>query len=257
MTEIVPAAPHEYDEALTLLFNQLPPSEQKTAIADVLTALRRGRIANHGVLAAKSDGRMVGSILYLMQQDQTAFVWPPAAAAARVPATDDALLGEVVRRIDAANAWLGQCLLEIDRHTERAILDRNGFRHLTDLRFLVRRLEHFPSALPITGPDGELLETVTYQPGVNDARFAAIDRANLRQDCAIAPSSRGRGRANRRSSAIRCRANSTRALEALPLARAGRRRAVDERPSRAILVGSRLSGSRTRLPRPRSRPTDV
>ncbi len=185
MTEIVPAAPHEYDAALTLLFNQLPPSEQKTAIADVLTALRRGRIANHGVLAAKSDGRMVGSILYLMQQDQTAFVWPPAAAAARVPATDDALLGEVVRRIDAANAWLGQCLLEIDRHTERAILDRNGFRHLTDLRFLVRRLEHFPSALPITGPDGELLETVTYQPGVNDARFARlIERTYVKtRDC--------------------------------------------------------------------------
>ena len=61
MIEIVPAAPQEYDAALTLLFNQLPPSEQKAAIADVLTALRRGRIANHGVLTAKSDGRMVSS----------------------------------------------------------------------------------------------------------------------------------------------------------------------------------------------------
>jgi GNAT superfamily N-acetyltransferase len=185
MIEIVPAAPQEYDAALTLLFNQLPPSEQKAAIADVLTALRRGRIANHGVLTAKSDGRMVGSILYLMQQDRTAFVWPPAAAGTRVPATDDALMSEVIRRIDAADAWLGQCLLEIDRHPERAILERNSFRHLTELRFLVRRLEHFPSAPPITGPDGELLETVTYQPGVNDTRFARlIERTYVKtRDC--------------------------------------------------------------------------
>jgi GNAT superfamily N-acetyltransferase len=185
MTEIVTAAPHEYDAALTLLFNQLPPSEQKAAIADVLSALRRGRIANHGVLIAKRDGRIVGSILYLMQQDRTAFVWPPAAAGERVPNTDDALLGEVVRRIGAADAWIGQCLLEVDRHTERAILERHGFRHLTDLRFLVRRLEYFPGALPITGPDGELLETVTYQPGVNEARFARlIERTYVKtRDC--------------------------------------------------------------------------
>ncbi len=122
MTEIVLAAQDEYEPALRLLFNQLPPSEQKVAIADVLTALRRGRILNHGLLVAKRDSQVLGSILYMMQQDRTAFVWPPASAQERVPATDDALLQEVVRRINAAQAWIGQSLLEIQRYTERQIL---------------------------------------------------------------------------------------------------------------------------------------
>jgi GNAT superfamily N-acetyltransferase len=185
MTQIALAAHDEYEAALKLLFNQLPPSEQKAAITDVLCALRRGRIANHGVVIAKCGGQIVGSILYMMQQDRTAFVWPPAAARERVPATDDALLQEVVRRIDAAQAWIGQSLLELHRHTERQILERNGFRHLTDLRFLVRRLEHFPGAPPITGPEGDLLESMTYEPGVNDARFARlIERTYIKtRDC--------------------------------------------------------------------------
>lgn len=186
MTEIVPAAQNEYEPALRLLFAQLPPAEQKAAISDVLSALRRGRIAHHAVLVAKCDGQIVGSILFMMQQDRTAFVWPPAAAQSRhVPAADDGLLQEVIRRIDSAEAWIGQCLLDLNRHTERQILERNGFRHLTDLRFLVRRLEHFPSAPPILGPVCEPLESITYEPGVNDARFARlIERTYVKtRDC--------------------------------------------------------------------------
>jgi GNAT superfamily N-acetyltransferase len=185
MTQIVLAAHEEYEAGLRLLFNQLPAAEQKAAISDVLTALRRGRIAQHGLLLAKSEGRPVGSILYLMQHDRTAFVWPPASAGERVPATDDALMQEVIRRIEAAQAWIGQSLLEMHRHTERQILERNGFRHLTDLRFLVRRLEHFPNAAPVTGAEGELLESIIYQPGINDARFARlIERTYVKtRDC--------------------------------------------------------------------------
>ena len=151
------------------MFNQLPPSERKAAIADVLTALRRGRIAAHGLLMAKRDSQIVGSILYLMQQDRTAFVWPPAAVGPRVSVTDDLLLQYVCPIMPPALDC--QCLLEPHRHTEREI-ERNGFRHLTDLRFLVRRLEYFSAAPPILGPAGEPLETITYQPGVNDGRFA-------------------------------------------------------------------------------------
>ena len=185
MTQVFAAASTEYETALALVFNQLPPSERKAAIADVLTALRRGRIAAHGLLMAKRDSQIVGSILYLMQQDRTAFVWPPAAVGPRVSVTDDLLLQDVLRRINAAGAWIGQCLLEPHRHTEREILERNGFRHLTDLRFLVRRLEHFSAAPPILGPAGEPLETITYQPGVNDGRFARlIERTYVKtRDC--------------------------------------------------------------------------
>ena len=105
MIEIVPAAPHEYEPALALLFDRLPSSAQQASIADVMKALGSGRIALYGLLTARVDGALVGSILYMLQADRTAFVWPPATSPdGSVPETDDALLGEVIRQIEMADA---------------------------------------------------------------------------------------------------------------------------------------------------------
>jgi GNAT superfamily N-acetyltransferase len=186
MIEIVPATADEYEAALGLLFNQLPSGEQKSSIADVLRALRRGRISQHGLLTARIEGAMVGSALFMLQSDRTAFVWPPAHTAEDpAPEVDDALLREIVCRIEKADAWIGQCLIERDRHEERETLSRNGFKHLTDLRFLVRRLDQPPAHPPTWALDGEPLETITYEPGINDARFARlIERTYLEtRDC--------------------------------------------------------------------------
>ena len=186
MIEIVPATADEYEGALGLLFNQLPPTQQKSSIADVLKALRRGRILQHGLLTARVDGTIVGSTLFMLQLDRTAFVWPPAQTDEEpAPEVDDALLREVIGRIEKADAWIGQCLIELDRHEEREALSRNGFQHLTDLRFLVRRLDHAPANPPTWALDGEPLETITYEPGINDARFARlIERTYLEtRDC--------------------------------------------------------------------------
>jgi ribosomal protein S18 acetylase RimI-like enzyme len=176
MIEIVPAAPHEYEPALALLFDRFPSSAQQASIADVMKALGSGRIAFHGLLTARVDGALVGSILYMLQADRTAFVWPPATSPdGSVPATDDALLGEVIRRIEMADAWIGQCLIDMHWREERQTLERNGFTHLTDLRFLVRRLDVVPPEPPDPASDaGEALETIAYQPGVNEARFARV-----------------------------------------------------------------------------------
>jgi ribosomal protein S18 acetylase RimI-like enzyme len=175
MIEIVEAANDEYQAALGLLFDNLPIAQQKASIFDVLNALRRGRIARHGVLTARADDVIVGSILYMVQLDRTAFVWPPATSGKyREPALEDALLREVIHRVESADAWIGQCLVELNRKHEQETLERNGFKHLTDLRFLVRRLDHVLDRAPRPAPDDEPLETITYQPGTNDARFARL-----------------------------------------------------------------------------------
>ena len=89
MIEIVPAARDEYEAALALLFDRLPAAEQQASIADVLKALRGGRIALHGLLTAHVEtASMVGSILYMLQADRTAFVWPPATSLGRIGAGD-------------------------------------------------------------------------------------------------------------------------------------------------------------------------
>ena len=161
---------------LRLLFDRLPAGEQRASIVDVMKALNGGRIALHALLTAHVDGVIVGSILYMLQVDRTAFVWPPATSCeGSGPATDDALLGEVIRRVEMADAWIGQCLIDLNRRQERQTLDRNGFRHLTDLRFLMRRLDDVPNERSDLAPNaGEALETIAYQPGVNDFRFARV-----------------------------------------------------------------------------------
>jgi GNAT superfamily N-acetyltransferase len=185
MTEIVPAAPADYQAALALLFSRLPIAEQQNSITDVLRALRGGRITLHGLLTARDNGQMIGSILYVLQADRTAFVWPPILAPGRgEPATEDALLAEVIRRIEAANAWIGQCLIELARCHERETLERSGFRHLTDLRFLARRLGDLSNEPPNPALETtEPLETVTYEPGINDARFARAIEESYRETC--------------------------------------------------------------------------
>jgi len=169
------------------LFDRFPADQQRASIADVLKALRRGRITHHGLLTARADGVITGSILYVLQTDRTAFVWPPATSGGEAArATEDALLREVIHRIETADAWIGQCLIDCHWGQERETLERNGFSHLTDLRFLGRRLELAPCDLSGAAADaGDALETVTYEPGVNDARFGCLIEQTYRgtRDC--------------------------------------------------------------------------
>ncbi len=187
MIEIVPAAPQQYQAALELLFERLPAAEQQLSIADVLKALRGGRITLHGLMTAREGEAILGSDLFVLQADRTAFVWPPAVALdERVQEIEDALLGEVIRRINAAGAWIGQCLIELNHRHERETLERNGFRHLTDLRFMARRLDGFCLEPPPQDVDADdELEAVTYQPGVNDGQFARLIEATYAEthDC--------------------------------------------------------------------------
>ena len=186
MIEIVPASRDEYEAALALLFDWLPAAEQQTSIADVLKALRRGRVAHHGLLTARENGLMVGSILYILQEDRTAFIWPPVAVAGTpAAAIEDTLLQEVIRQIESHNAWIGQCLIELARREARQTMERNGFKHLTDLRFLVRQFDSGSLPIPDASPGGDALEAVTYEPGVNESRFARLIEESYREtrDC--------------------------------------------------------------------------
>jgi len=187
MIEIVPAIGDEYEAALALLFDRFPANQQQASILDVLRALRGGRITLHGLLTARVEGVITGVILYVLQSDRTAFVWPPATSGDEsITATEDALLREVIRQIEMADAWIGQCLIDCHWRQERQTLDRNGFAHLTDLRFLIRRLDgNLCEPLSAAANTGEALETVAYQPGVNDSRFARLIEQTYREtrDC--------------------------------------------------------------------------
>jgi mycothiol synthase len=175
MIRIAPAAPRDYEAALDLLFDRLSPDERRISVKDVLRSLTGGRIIRHGLLVAWSEKQLVGSVLYAIQRDRTAFVWPPRI---REGATDgvvaDALVSGLRTGVDSAGAWIVQALLDPAAHDDAEALDRNGFQYLTDLRFLVQMLGDLPENSQVGGAPAGDVEIITYLPGIHDDRFARL-----------------------------------------------------------------------------------
>jgi mycothiol synthase len=202
MIRVARAALSDYEAALELLFDRLSPDERRITIKDVLRSLAGGKIIQHRLLCAWADETLAGSILYAIQRDRTAFVWPPRLRTAGMGAGSggdqiervivDALVAALRAGIDAAGAWIAQALLDPAAHDDADALDRNGFTHLTDLRFLVRMLAG--DAPFATQPAGraaagrtktEAREIIAYKPGVDDERFARLLEATYlgTRDC--------------------------------------------------------------------------
>ena len=169
--------------ALSLLFSRLPEEERQEQITEVQCSFERGELALEGLLSATLEGDLVGVALFVMQPDLTAYVWPPVVAADRSEhEIGHALLEELKRRIDAAGAWLGQCLVEPEAATDREILSRSGFDHLADLRYLCRWLtDPLPPRSPIE------FETRMFEPSsqLSRSRFATLLERTYRgtRDC--------------------------------------------------------------------------
>lgn len=171
MISVAPVDSARWTEALSLLFSRFSPAERDQYVAEVMESAERGELDFSGLLIAEADGKPVGAGLYAVQADKTAFVWPPGVAPTAGQPTEvaDAILQEIGRRIDDADAWLGQCLLEPDAHADRVALARNGFAHYADLSFLVYSLS---SPLP---PSADIpFETVVFDPAANAGRFADV-----------------------------------------------------------------------------------
>ncbi len=175
MIRIAPAAPRDYEAALELLFDRLSPDERRISVKDVLRSLTGGRIIRHGLLAAWNDERLVGSVLYAIQRDRTAFVWPPRIRPEETQKmVADALVSGLRTGVDSVGAWIVQALLDPAAHDDADALDRNGFQYLTDLRFLVHMLGGDASKRPKVEEPPDGVEIITYQPGLHDERFARL-----------------------------------------------------------------------------------
>jgi ribosomal protein S18 acetylase RimI-like enzyme len=161
---------HEFAAAARLLFGRLPESEKHERTHELLASMVSGEVSPDGILLAEIDGEPAGAILSALQPDKTAFVWPPEVRESpHSSAVSDALLQELARRLDAQQAWLGQCILGIDDAHDRAVLARNGFPHLTDLHYLEKVLDDdFGADLAVA------LQSEAYDPARNHDRFVRM-----------------------------------------------------------------------------------
>ncbi|MBC8112992.1 MAG: GNAT family N-acetyltransferase [Candidatus Saccharimonas sp.] len=181
------------DAALRLLFAHFPVEEQVARLRDALLASEQGRLNLDGLLLATAGEMPVGAALVMLQPDRIALVWPPVVSCGAVDeaAVEDALMFEVCRRIDAADARLGQALLSPEDAVEAELLARHGFAHAADLFFLARALQ--PSDAELSAADshdesllaGRNVITETFHDD-NASRFAAVIEQSYQHslDCA-------------------------------------------------------------------------
>jgi GNAT superfamily N-acetyltransferase len=171
MISVFAAEQEHRQAALRLMLSREIDVPDDARVADVMESTQLGKMNLDGLLAAKADDTIVGAALYVLQPDQTAFVWPPVVRGdADMPSISDDLLRELCHRIDAAGVWLGQSLVETGAIEDRAVLVRNGFDHLTDLQYL-------DCSLDGRGGRGEStprLATVNFDPATNVDRFASL-----------------------------------------------------------------------------------
>lgn len=135
---VITAPPELHLEALDLLYRQLPLDSRVESIGETLQGASDGSLTLNGLLIAVENGAIAGVVLYLMQSDKTAFLWPPMCAeSVQNPApVEDLLLAELTTRIRREQAWIGQCIIEPHEIEARQKLTRNGYPTVTELDFM-------------------------------------------------------------------------------------------------------------------------
>ncbi len=182
MLRVVAANGSRLQTALEVLYSALPAADRSAQVIEALRASADGELDFRNLLLAEFENDPVG-VLLLILDSGVGRLWPPVISSS-LPASlshdviEDALLAATVRRLDAANAWIGQALLEAVPSRDHSALLRNGFTHLTDLRFFVLRLTDASSQTPQREPkDSQRLSYVCFRQAANRLRFAnLIDR---------------------------------------------------------------------------------
>ena len=112
--------------------------------------------------------KLTGAILTLMQPGRTAVLWAPRLVAGEPQATAHQLLRATLGRLAEHGNRMAQVLLPTDVGADVALLVAAGFRHVSDLLYLVCLGDDFP-----TSPPCRDLQFEAYGPA-QDAQFAQL-----------------------------------------------------------------------------------
>lgn len=154
---IEPLGPADVPAALELVFAHLEPQQRARRVAKLRAQCEKGPI--EGFWAAYRGGRIVGAMRAAVQPGRTALVTAAHVVAGEPPETARALLARVVDALPGQGVQLAQALLETDHGPDAQLLAGAGFRHASDLLYLVSVTGAFPDS-----PPAEHLEFVPYSP---------------------------------------------------------------------------------------------
>ncbi len=140
---IEPARPGERTEAFRLAFQHLPAADQLPRIANALELASKNEIDPAGILVARGDGGVVGSLICMKTEGAGGLLWPPQVSP-DVPdrgAVEDELIRFAFFWLKHRGAKLAQSMLAPSELALGQPLQRNGMPHITALVYLRRPLD--------------------------------------------------------------------------------------------------------------------
>lgn len=162
------ATTDEQSEASAFIFADSTDAEREAQTQEFLESINGGKDDRHQILIAREGKTLVGAGVLIFTDSATAFFWPPFT---KNNACADAILQEMVTRIDRSEVSIGQSLLDPRQLNQRKILTRNGFPHLTDLLFMRHPLTTIDQSHL---REEERLQWVKYDEQQNRQRFLDI-----------------------------------------------------------------------------------
>ncbi len=136
-----PARREEMAAAFRLLFQHLDENDRETRVANGLKMLRDKELRATGMLVARADRELRGALFYQPVAGASGLIWPPQTQPEPMAEVEDQLVSCACRLLAEQGAKLVQSLLSPEESSLGASLERNGFSHITQLRYLRHDLQ--------------------------------------------------------------------------------------------------------------------
>ena len=147
--EIIRCPPKRVSEALSLVLNDIAPSQRREIAGALLDVDDRSDLSNEPLYVALRGGRLCGAAWGQRQFGNTAVFWPPQLVGDEDDQTACRLAEKVVRNLDDTAIEMTQVLSPSYASEVARVLKHVDFRHLADLLYLTCESERFPPEPPM------------------------------------------------------------------------------------------------------------
>lgn len=197
---IVELSPDQEDLGLRLFLAGLEESQFQQQVAVLRASVQRQPLCGYRIWGAFHAEKLAGAILVQTQPGRTAVVWPPRLVAGEPRDTADRLLrkglegldrpeipSKGLEQLERPGIRMVQALLPTDVGADADTLVAAGFRHVSDLLYLVCLADQFPAHPPCAE-----LQFAPYSPALHE-RFARLVDATYEKtlDCPAVNGVRG------------------------------------------------------------------
>jgi mycothiol synthase len=143
---IAVARADEWPAALELALQHIEPAQRSARVSNALALLAAGDLDPAAIFVARASDAVVGAQVAALLAGASGLVWLPAVTGPYA-ATDlaDHLVAAAVTSLRSRGAKFVQALVEPQAAARAAPLVRQGFRHITELRYLERDLADLPA----------------------------------------------------------------------------------------------------------------